>query len=86
MTAIKEARSVVDFFVALTYLSALLSIATLIVSAYEGFGFSILIVCILAKILIGASSDDRNGKTDSEAVNFPRRPFPARGWRAVWVN
>lgn len=47
-TAIKEARSVVDFFVALTYLSALLGIATLIISAYERFDLSILIVCILA--------------------------------------
>jgi hypothetical protein len=49
--AIKEARSSVDFFVALTYLSALLSIAALLISASEHFELSVLTVCIAAIVM-----------------------------------
>ena len=47
-TEIKEARSSVDFFVALTYLSAFLGLTTLVIATFEGFKFSILVICILA--------------------------------------
>jgi hypothetical protein len=47
---IQEARSSVDFFVALVYLSVLLGLVSFIIAAIEGFDLSILIVCALAFI------------------------------------
>jgi hypothetical protein len=47
-TEIKGARSSVDFFVALIYLSAFLSLVTFALAALDGFELSILVVCILA--------------------------------------
>jgi len=46
--AIKEARANVDFFVALTYLSAAFSVATFAIAACENFKVSLLIISILA--------------------------------------
>jgi len=50
-TAVQDARSVVDFFVASTYLSALLGLVTLIIAVSEGPKLSTVIVCIFAFLM-----------------------------------
>lgn len=47
-TEINSARSSVDFFIALIYLSAALALATFAVAAFEEFERSILVICIPA--------------------------------------
>jgi hypothetical protein len=50
-TEIKDAQSVIDFFVALTYLSAVLGLATFVIAACEAFKLAIVTISILSLLM-----------------------------------
>jgi hypothetical protein len=50
-TEIKDAKSVIDFFVALTYLSAVLGLATFVIAACEAFKLAIVTISILSFLM-----------------------------------
>jgi len=77
-TAIQDARSVVDFFVASSYLGALLGLVTFIIAVSEGPKPSTVIVCIFAFLIavfchwLAVKSTTEWGYTVQALVNIGR--------------